>query len=153
MLDIAASAASASMLCMHAHGTGPTVNLARKAREDAQLYLLVIQLQLAGMCVVVQQWGWLRCFECCCRDETLGSDSWAVHHGWVSVTPLSLKNNVTPEQVRFRQQFLLVLVYLHDYLIECSLCRGVVVGSRRCQSAKQHVWILCVHANVCLAGQ
>lgn len=36
----------------------------------------------------------------CNRDETPGSDSWAVQQGWVSVTPLGLKGDITtPEQV------------------------------------------------------
>lgn len=34
------------------------------------------------------------------RDETPGSDSWAVHQGWVSVTPLGLEADIaTKEQV------------------------------------------------------
>lgn len=34
-----------------------------------------------------------------CWDETPGSDSWAVQQGWVSVTPLGLKGDITtPEQ-------------------------------------------------------
>lgn len=36
------------------------------------------------------------CF--CVRDETPGSDSWAVHQGWVSVTPLGLKADIATRQ-------------------------------------------------------
>ena len=32
------------------------------------------------------------------RDETPGSDSWAVHQGWVSVTPLGLKGDIAIKQ-------------------------------------------------------
>lgn len=34
----------------------------------------------------------------CDRDEAPGSDSWAVHQGWVSVTPLGLKADIATKQ-------------------------------------------------------
>ena len=37
--------------------------------------------------------------ECDDRDMTLGSDSWAVKQGWLSVTPLGLRSDVSIGQV------------------------------------------------------
>jgi hypothetical protein len=31
----------------------------------------------------------------CCRDDSEGSDSWAVHQGWISLTPLSLYTDIS----------------------------------------------------------
>lgn len=74
------------------------------------------------------------CVCCGFRDETPGSDSWAVHHGWVSVTPLSLKSDITAGQVSYSQLLCMLLqllqrsFYLHT-VMKAACVRVGAAGS------------------------